>query len=281
MKWRQMALKQLAKILLLAAALIAMSACGSGGASQSAGAAPSLTAGNWLFIENSTAYPGSAQAYFRGPLQTSGNSISASLSYSANINYNSGNDCWPASTVVAFSGTTSGGTADLTSAATDGQVMTITGTVNPGGSFDGTYTKPGGPSGVNTCSDDNGTIYGTAVPPLDGNWSGTLSPLGNGNTYGVTASVSQAASAQQGIYPLSGSLAFANNSCFTSGTIDSTQSYVTGERVVIVANSATSSVVLNGSLVNPTLATVIQVTQYTINGCSGAGTVGSGTLTKS
>jgi hypothetical protein len=262
-----MALKQLATILILAAALMAMSACGSGNsASQNNGAPLSLTPGNWLFIENSTAHPDfPAPSYFRGPLQTSSDSVTANFNVS-------GNACFPAP--ISLSGDTSSGVLNLTSAPDNNQVMTITATLNPGSNFDGTYSKPGG--GPPSCSNDTGTVYGTYVPPIDGNWSGSLARV-IGGPIGVTASIQQGSVASPANnFPLSGTLALSNDSCFTSGTIDSTQSYVMGEQVLIVANSATSSVTLTAYLVNPTKSTVIQVTDYSVVGCNGD--YGTGTL---
>jgi hypothetical protein len=250
-----MVLKQLA-IVLLAAALIAMTACGSG--KSAVQNTQTITGGNWLLIENTTAYPAyrNDNVYLRGPLQISGDTMTANFNVS-------GNPCLPST--ITFSGTTSDGIVNMTSAPANGQVMAITGSINPGDNIGGTYTKPGGV--IASCTDDSGTVYGTYVPPINGNWSGDIAVV-NSSPIVVNVSIQQAAAASPGnIFPISGTLAASNDTCFTSGTINDTQSYINGEQVVIVANSGVSTVTLTGYLVNPTLSTQIQVTNYTVPGC--------------
>jgi hypothetical protein len=158
--------------------------------------------------------------------------------------------------------------------------MTITGNINTSANFDGTYSKPGG-SDTRTCADDSGTVYSTLVPSLAGSWSGTLNSY-SGGSIGVTATIDQATAAQDGTFPLSGTVTLNNSPCFTSGTIDSTKSFVTGEKVALVATSGGTSFTLDAVLSNPTLATVMQggiggyLTGYSIQG--GACGADNGTL---
>jgi hypothetical protein len=250
-----MKLNQVA-ILVLVAASLAMTACANGGAKTDP--VPPPASGNWLFIETSTAHPDfPTPTYYRGPLQDANGTVTATLVYS-------GSSCLPNSP-VDFTGNASQNALTLTSGTDNGQVMTITGDINFDGTVVGTYSKPGG--GAASCSDDSGTVYGTAVPLLAGNWSGTLSRATNG-AINVTAALQQQSTAtSDGLYPLTGTVTFANDSCFTSGAIDSTQSYITGEQVVIVATSGASSLTLDGYLINPTLSTAIKITQYSVAGC--------------
>jgi len=248
-------MKQLASILLLAIALIAISGCA--GERTPVVADPStLKSGNWLVIVNSITstsdlYP--QNRHFRGTIEATSNAASADLALSGEQSAN----CFPDRLVL--SGSISGNTVTLTPVPNDSD-LTITATVKPGGILLGTYKCTSQGAGA-----DNGTVYATNIPFISGVWSGTLpesvsqwvpSPSGGGTisttnyTIGVAATIVQsstpAPSNSSHIPPysfaLAGSVILTNSACFNSGfstlTIDPTQSYINGEQVFISAASA-------------------------------------------
>ena len=254
-----------------------MSACGTG-TSHTDGETKNLTSGNWLLIEKSIIYPTIPAVYFRGALAPASGSVSGTMT-------TTGNSCLTTSP-FSLSGSITGNTVTLTSASIRSQVMTITGAINSATNFDGTYSKPGG-TDTRTCADDSGTVYSTLVPSITGSWSGTLNSYSTG-AISITATLDQAAAAADGTFPLSGTVTLNNSPCFTSGTIDSSKSLITGEEVALVATSGGASLTLNAVLANPTMATVMQggfggyVTGYNIQGgACGADSGTIGTLNKS
>lgn len=295
-------LKQLATSLLLAGMLLSITACSSS-KPPSTGTPYSLTSGNWLLLEDSVlgidgVHPKNVRL---GGLLTAGSGLSAIVVPTGSTS----NPCFPLQSPVpapiVFSGTSSGNTLDLAQAQQqDGSKMTITASINPGNNFVGTYTESGIQGTTTNCQPDTGTIYGTLVPPLSGNWTGTLpAQAGTINTPSidqtdVAASLVQVATLSEdvnapatiGTFPLSGSVVL-NNPCLPSGTVtlavDSAKSYVKGDVLTISARSSDQTIsfitVTPASLSDPTTATVINFGGNSVVVSGGAcGTYTSGSI---
>lgn len=263
-------MRQLAAVLSLATAMIAISGCGGGGTTTTLPQSLALNSGNWLFYVNSStsatsSYPQNTP--LRGAMSTSGSTITANLQVNDGV---STPNCFP--NPLVLSGSTSGDAVALTPTPNN-SALAIAASIEPGSILLGTYSCTSHGGGA-----DNGTVYGTNVPSLSGSWSGSLYSVtivpGVGPRYSsmpLTASISQAAKSSSNDFPagsfaLSGTVTLTSSACFSSGsaslTIDPTQSYITGEQVFIFAASADGNTTFNWgsdgntvSLDNPTTAT--------------------------
>jgi len=257
-------LKSLATTLILAASLVALSGCG-----NSVKKAPATTAklasGNWIFYVNSTTPPpvGAIDQYptklpLRGSLTTSSSALTIAVTTNGGI----GAPCFPQN--MSLAGTVDGSTAILTPTPND-SALTITASPEPVSILLGNYTCKSESVGV-----DNGTFFGTNVPALDGNWTGTLSDSNKFNgapATGLTTALKQAStvlgpeSNSPGAFALSGTVTVSNTQCFNSGSadliVDNTLSYITGEQVSLTAVSADGNTVFhwNANLDDPSAAT--------------------------
>jgi len=246
-------MKHLTAILLLTTALMTVSGC-TGGKAPVIADPPTLHSGNWLMIVNSNTstsdlYP--QNKYYRGTLESTGNTVSANLSLSSATSAN----CFP--DLLALTGSLSNDVVTLTPIPNDSN-LTIASTIKPGGIFLGTYNCTSQGAGA-----DNGTVYATSIPLISGVWSGTLAesvstwvPSSSGGTIsttyyetGAAATIVQSSVAAPSdsnrvppySYALSGTVTLTNSTCFNSGSstlaIDSTMSYINGEQVFISAAS--------------------------------------------
>jgi hypothetical protein len=278
--------------LLIALLLTTMSCVPGSGVSTSAGTAnaPSstITMGNWLLEGTSELQHGSTESA-GGALVSDGSNLSMSASFSGNCFYLPG----------ALSGTMSGSTITLTSAPEYGRTLTISGTVYNNTNINGTFKIVGGTN--SNCNGDYGTIYGVLIPVIAGNYTGNLqevpypppSDLTTLNTVALTLSLSQSNSpSANGSFPLSGSATlgvppecteaypagtnppayclptppYSNSPCFSSGTIDSTQSSIQGSILNLVIDTDTGDTVnITAQLQNPNLATSMAVIGYQVN----------------
>ncbi len=262
-------MRRVVEIVLAAAALLAMSACGSGVQVSGGDPLPATqgpTAGNWFMVATSQTFTEGGTAIstnLGGPLAATGNVVNGMLAPSIGclVTYELNNQGIAVPTPVPFVGSLNGNAMSLAnSPSVNGAVTTITGTLINGSLLNGTYRSQGGPASQygnhELCDGDYGTVYGTLVPPITGSWSGTLTNWDNGpdvltpgptgDTVGITASLVQGSTpAADGSFPLSGSVALQINdtsgldlSCYGSGgEIDSTQSSILGNSVTIVANN--------------------------------------------
>jgi hypothetical protein len=262
------AMKQLTAILFLVTAIMTISGCASGNPVVPVGPSTSLTltSGNWLIVETTQLSPGvnNSPNYLRGSMTISDDTVTGNFFLDGNI--------------IPLSGTISGNTVTLTGSSSNNVDMTISTTIQPGSILLGTFDE------AQLGYSATGTVYGTYVPPLAGNWSGTVNtqyttvipnPNGDGGYIststdyqtGVTASIEQAAASStidnQPAFALSGTVILADSACFSSGSIaliiDPTQSYVAGEIASFVAASADGKTVYQykGTLVDPTTPTAI------------------------
>jgi hypothetical protein len=183
-------------VVLLALALMAMSACGGSGGvkvsnTTSAAAANGLTAGNWVLAATSQdkIQSGSLQnTSLLGSLAPSGEAVSGMVRASAGCLVSFANPI-PENGIqyvpVSVSGSITGGNIVLTlqdeptPANGNTQVTTtITGTISNGTNINGTYTSTGNQNSqygtsFQLCNGDYGTVWGTLVPPVTGTWNAT------------------------------------------------------------------------------------------------------------
>src|ERR1700744_3542479 len=127
--------------------------CGCGGGSKmvmsglGANAPTPSVAGNWEFTATPSA-TGRAPMTIAGSFTQAGNAVSSAL----HVN---GTSCISRMTTVSLTGSVAHGNLSLTSAAVDGQVVTLNGTII-NAAFTGTYKIKGG------CGDgDQGNVTGT------------------------------------------------------------------------------------------------------------------------
>ena len=251
---------RLHSLLLVSAGTLALSACGGGGYSVSGVTKPAAAAapaqGNWFLAATSSSLShggGPLITTYSGPLTVSGGTASV-----ATIGNGS---CFPAGPLV-LSGPTSGSSVSFSSPQNQspGFILTITGNVTNGTNIDGTYQLAGA-TNTTLCRADIGTVYGTSVALFNGTWTGTVTeneyPSSglNGtapvdyvpNSAGMSVLTTQATTVGTfpnagggsfSAYPLSGTVTWTNATCFGSGTIDPTQSYIVGSTVAITVIKA-------------------------------------------
>ena len=247
-----------------------LSGCGGGG---SAVPAPTptpvpqlaLTSGNWDFAAVSSSGP---SFLIGGNVVQTGTSVTGGLRV---VN----SACFTPSTPVPVSGTVSGQTATVTSAAVASQTInaTLTGSAT---SLTGTYSV----TGTGCAGGDKGNIAGVLVPSISGTWKGTF--ISNAVAHpgvGVTATITEGAPDPSGLFVLSGNATYVGSACFATGT-SATGSGMAGRTTdVILKNDDTSTVEFIGALNNPAAPTQINGT-YTVTGGACGGDTGTGQLTK-
>lgn len=207
------------------AAVLAVVASLLGGCTNPSG--PGMTSavpvsGNWQFyLPPSTTLSG-FPLLLAGSLMTSGNSVSGDFLTGVVTGC-----AISASPGIVLTGTVSNSRITMTSAAWDGTVFTVTGTVSPDGqTISGTWSGKGG------CADgQSGTLGLAYIPSLTGAWTGVLGalpalnglpPVSPGGLAGatITFQLQQAAAPVQFSFPLSGTVTVSGSACgFTSGTL--------------------------------------------------------------
>jgi hypothetical protein len=212
-------------LFLLFTALLFAVACGGNGSTPGGGGGThdaTITSGNWYIVATSTAVAGQ-KSYVGGNLTQSGTTISGTM-------HVDNSSCYDLLTDVPMTGTISGSNVNLTSSSVNSQVIAVKGTVGTN-TITGTYTITGG------CSDgDKGSVSAMFVPSITGTWKAT--ETSGSTTVTTTATVTQGATATtDGIFPLSGTLNVTNPVCFTSATIDQTQSFMAGDIVAVYATT--------------------------------------------
>jgi hypothetical protein len=276
-------------MLSLAAVLMALSACSSSTLSVSGGQTTSqtetkgLTAGNWYFSatsQNVTQNGSSMGQFFSGPLAVSSGVVSLTTAPISS--------CLPDGLSV-FSGTVSGNSVTISSPPISGssKALTMTGTAYNGSNFDGLYQLTGA-TASDICYGDAGTVYGILISPISGTWSSSIveqeysdysstinypgTTIGITNTAYVFANITQDAipviisttySGTISAYPLSGTVTFYNSLCFSSGTIDPTQSYLSGRFPHLVIKTNTGDTITPNLTMNPTKQNLMTL-NYTV-----------------
>jgi hypothetical protein len=247
-----------------------LSGCG-GGSSSTPAPTPTpvpqlaFTSGNWDFAAVSSSGP---SFLIGGNVVQTGSSVTGGLRV---VN----SACFTPSTAVPISGTISGQTANVTSAAVASQTIsaTLSGSAT---SLTGTYNV----TGTGCAGGDKGNIAGVLVPSISGTWKGTfISNAVAHPSMGVTAAVTEGAPDPSGLFVLTGSATYVGSPCFASGTA-TTGSAMAGRTVdVLLKNDDTSTVEFIGALNNPAAPTQINGT-YTVTGGLCGGDSGTGQLTK-
>lgn len=228
-------------LLLIGIITLALAGCGSTVSNMA------VTQGNWAFSAISTA-PAKVQGIattflLGGNLTQSGSTLSGTLSVQQD-------NCISDQT-LSFTGTVKGKDITLTSAAFDGNVISVTASGTKD-SLSGNYTITGG------CA-DQGTFTAAAVPSISGTWNGTLVNTGFGSgrgisNVGISVALTQAASAgEDGSFALTGTVTYTGSGCAEPSSL--VQASIAGSLVKIQANSGFGYVASLDSLTSPTSMT--------------------------
>jgi hypothetical protein len=246
--------------------LVQLSGCaqhGSGSGSGSGGGGGSTTPdtsliGNWQFQATSTGNPPftSLSGFVNEPGIAGDSTLTtASLQIQSN-------SCFSGTKVVDFEGFTKAPLAQLTSFPSNSQTITLGLSQQcTGVSLCGTFTIAGG------CADQaTGSIVGVKYTQLSGTFSGAAS-----STASLKISISQSSQGTgQGSLQVSGTMAFTGLPCSTSASIDSTQSYVSGSSLHLVAltNAAVNPQLVIDSTINPAASTMtLNTISFADNSC--------------
>jgi hypothetical protein len=221
--------------------------CGCGGAP---GTAPGSSApapstppqtptipGNWQFTAASTV-PGKPPLTFAGSISQAGAAVSGAL-------HVDGSNCFDPSITISLTGTVTAGSTSLTSAAIDGQVVTLTGNFADF-IFNGTYGINGG-----CAAGGHGTLTGINVWNIGNNLSGTFTNSAQ-KTFNVVGEIAQSNSASsEGSYGITGTATF-DTPCFSAGTIQSgtfpSGSFILGMSVALEVKTSNGVLTFLGTL---------------------------------
>ncbi|MGA8492535.1 MAG: hypothetical protein WB711_19065 [Terriglobales bacterium] len=264
--------------------LIVLVGCGGGGQSSSSSSTPPPTppdvTGNWYVTATSSVTTKSVN--FDGSIVGSQLQLAATL-WEDNAN----NSNCTAGFLWVFSGTESGTALSLTTtpANSQGNGSTLSASLQAsqdGSSLNGSYSVAGG------CDHgDQGSMVGTRVPSVTGSWSGVV----DGGPQAVTAALTQASAPGPPIgnygvtvngdsFPLSGTIAFPNWQCFTSGALDQSNSGAQGNTVFVRLVASTGEVLTaDGVVTDPATANSITLS-YGVESGVCAGQRGSLALTR-
>jgi hypothetical protein len=227
-----------------------------------------FTSGNWDFAAASSSGP---TFLIGGNVVQTGTTVTGAVRVANSA-------CFAAGTPVPISGTISGPTATVTSAAVSSQTITVllSGSAT---ALTGTYNV----AGTGCAAGDKGNIAGVLVPSITGTWKGTfISSAVATPSVGVTAPITEGAADSTGVFVLTGTTAYVGSPCFSTGTTATaaTGSSLTGRNAdVVFKNDDGSTVEFIGALNNPAAPTQISGT-YTVTGGLCSGDSGTGQLTK-
>jgi hypothetical protein len=166
-------------------------------------ATPSTVTGNWQFSAASTV-PGNPPLTFAGSISQTASGVSGAL-------HVGGSSCFNQQTTLVLTGTETTGNVSLTSAAINGQVVTLSGNLFGG---TGTYSVAGGCDGG-----DQGTVTGAIVDDTDADsWDGTFTSTAQ-TTFSAQGNFAQSPSANSdGTFGITGTANF-STPCFSAATI--------------------------------------------------------------
>ena len=203
-------MKQMAIFLVLSASAL-LSGCGASrpASTSTLPGTPSASipnvAGNWQFSASPTV-SGNPPLAVAGRIGLDGSSLSGAL-------HVDGSRCFDQLTIMSLNGTVSAGTASLTSASLNGQVVTFNGNfLNK--TFTGTYTVNGG------CDNgDKGSVTGISISLADADgWSGKFISTTQ-TEFKVAGNFAQSSNASSaGSLGITGTATF-DSRCFSSGTL--------------------------------------------------------------
>ena len=183
--------------------------------------------------------------------------------------------CFQGAATVPLEGTLTGSSFSLVSLSDSGQYLNVTGTkASSGQALTGSfYINDGCANGV------KGDLTGTKIAPLTGSYTGPWTVTSSGSTLSLTLS-QDSFDDGYGYFHLQGSATFTGISCFNAGTVQNTESTISGQQVqlTITTNETNpSTVVLSGTL-DPA-AHVLTLTSIQVASGSCAGSAGTATLT--
>lgn len=266
---------------LLTAATIMTAGCGgivgsatSGDGSTTAAANPNAT-GNWQL--NIT--PGSGGTLFptlSGYIQDNVADTGASKFTTEELLADGASGCFIGTNPIVGFGTIEAAQLNTSSASVNGQSVLLAGTLNnTSTSMTGTYTVQGG-----CASGATGTFAGTRYSNVDGTFSGTVD--GTKPAVGVQLNLTQdSAGNANGVIDIAGTAAFTGFGCFSSGTLNQPNGYVTGSTISLTfsTNDPTGAqAILQGTIDQG--AGEMTITSFQVTGGSCAGTYGKTILTK-
>jgi hypothetical protein len=251
--------------------------CGSKGGtgSGSTGSLPPTTpdtslTGNWQFQAASTIdAPFTSLSGFVNEEGIAGDATTTTASLQVQST-----GCFSGVKVLDFEGFTKSPLVELNSFPSDSQVISfdLNQQCTAGASLCGTYSVVGG------CGDKaTGTVIGTKYALLTGMFStSSTAPAG------LQMTINQSAQGTgQGNFQVSGSMSFTGISCATSGTIDPTQSFLSGStlQLVVTINAIGSPQLTMYANVN-SAATTIALTNVTFAGSSCFQSLNAASLSK-
>ena len=232
---------------ILLALLVAVLFCGCGGApgrtptssasaSSSAPQAPTAL-GNWQFTATSTV-PGKAPLTFAGSIGQAGDTIRGAL-------HVDGSNCFDPVTTLSLTGTVTADSTSLTSAAIDGQVVTLTGNFDDFNYY-GTYKINGG-----CAAGQQGSLTGINVWNIGNDLSGTFTNSAQ-KTFKVVGKIAQSTSAgPDGSFGITGTATF-DTPCFTAGAIQPgtfpSGSFILGSSVALEVETGNGILIFLGTL---------------------------------
>lgn len=249
---------------------LALSGCGSGGSTPSPTPTVLALNGNYNFTSSSQVI--NNVSFIGGPLQSKSNG-----NVTATMHIDDPSSCFALTTIPTFTGTiNSQGQLSVTSNNVQSKVISVTATVSPDGKTiaNGTYSI----AGTACAAGDHGTVTGFLVQPFTGTFSGAFTS--SGGTASVSANITQSSTANaNGLYQLTGSVAFSATPCFTSATISS--SAVAGVLMLLNLNANDGSTIGFVGVASDGSAKNISGT-FSISGGTGgcSGESGTGTLTR-
>lgn len=177
--------------------------------------------------------------------------------------------------VIPMQGATQGTALGLRSFSVNGQYLTLNATKDATAThLNGTWVVNGG------CANGAaGTISGTRYAPLNGTFSGAISGSPPAKTLQLSL-LQYDAGTGDGVFPVTGSATMTGFTCFTSGTLASTDGSVIGSSAVLTFSTndmGGAKMVLTGSF-DPTAKT-LTLSSVQVNGGSCSGSYGGATLT--
>ena len=198
--------------------MLLWSGCGGSSSAPASAATPQfgIASGNWsiILLSQPGLNPGGGRA--GGSLVQSGNTITGTLHIVDSL-------CFDLQDDLSLSGTAAKQNISFTSAPLRGQTIVFTSDDPPlvfsaaSTVITGSYAISGG-----ACAGEKGSFVAGLIPALTGTWKGSVTGL---FTADVAGTLTQTGPDSHGFFHLSGSFTFDGLSCFSSGTIASSQMY--------------------------------------------------------
>lgn len=176
--------------------------------------------GNWDFLATSSSFPG-VTLQMGGILTTTGNNVTGTL-FAGHSNNSS---CFTLLEPVPVTGTINkSGQLTMTSAAVNNQIITVVGSLAPGGaSYSGvTYSVASGTGSQAGCAaGDQGIVTASPAYPLSAAYAGNITSQSTGDVFSATADLSEQTDSFNGApyLTLSGTLLVNGSACFSKATL--------------------------------------------------------------